>query len=64
MVINMSDELNNFYYNIDIKEMKRFKMMTKLDKIIKEEIPDFDEKDLIPQEIIDKLDYEAEKYVW
>lgn len=64
MVINMSDELNNFYYNIDIKEMKRFKMMTKLDKIIKEEIPDFDEKDLIPQNIIDKLDREAEKYVW
>jgi len=64
MVINMSDELNNFYYNIDIKEMKRFKMMTKLDKIIKEEIPDFDEKDLIPQNIIDKLDREADNYVW
>jgi len=64
MVINISDELNNFYYNIDIKEMKRFKMMTKLDKIIKEEIPDFDEKDLIPQNIIDKLDCEAKKYVW
>ena len=64
MAINMNDVINNFGYNIDIKRMKRVKIMSKLDKIIKEEIPDFNEQDLIPQDIINRLDREAENYVW